>query len=151
MKSPTKSKNTPSNTTVATNTGASVTPTKAKASATPIVPMNWSETYKTKSDAIRALAAAGKSTSEISKLLGIRYQHARNVLTRPAKKSTAITQAQVSSPVSVTKKSETKSVTTASPTAPAASPKSKKGKSPTEQLGLSDKPKLVSPTPKKVA
>lgn len=42
--------------------------------------------YKTKSEAIRALAAQGKSRGEIAKLLNIRYQHVRNVLVTPLKK-----------------------------------------------------------------
>ena len=36
--------------------------------------------YGNKSNAIRALAAAGKTRSETAKLLGIRYQHVNNVL-----------------------------------------------------------------------
>lgn len=35
---------------------------------------------KTKSDKIRALSRAGVPTAEIARVLGIRYQHARNVL-----------------------------------------------------------------------
>lgn len=42
--------------------------------------------YKSKSDAIRSLAAEGKSRSEIAKLMNIRYQFVRNVLTAPLKK-----------------------------------------------------------------
>lgn len=38
-----------------------------------------------KSGAIRKLAAEGKSRGEIAKLLGIRYQHVRNVLITPVK------------------------------------------------------------------
>jgi len=34
----------------------------------------------TKSDKIRALSRHGVPTAEIARLLGIRYQHARNVL-----------------------------------------------------------------------
>lgn len=36
----------------------------------------------TKSDKIRALARQGATTAEIARYLGIRYQHARNVLVR---------------------------------------------------------------------
>jgi hypothetical protein len=36
--------------------------------------------YGNKSNAIRALAAEGKTRSETAKLLGIRYQHVNNVL-----------------------------------------------------------------------
>jgi hypothetical protein len=39
----------------------------------------------TKSAKIRALHAAGFATGPISKFLGIRYQHARNVLVTPVK------------------------------------------------------------------
>ena len=37
---------------------------------------------RTKADKIRALFRAGYSRSEIAQCLGIRYQHARNVLVR---------------------------------------------------------------------
>lgn len=40
-----------------------------------------------KSAAIRALSAEGKSRSEIKNLLGIKYQHVRNVLITPVKKA----------------------------------------------------------------
>lgn len=40
----------------------------------------------TKSAKIRALAAEGFTTGEIAKSLGIRYQHARNVLKTPLKR-----------------------------------------------------------------
>lgn len=39
----------------------------------------------TKSALIRDLAAKGKTRSEIAKMLNIRYQHVRNVLTAPLK------------------------------------------------------------------
>jgi|WetSurMetagenome_2_1015567.scaffolds.fasta_scaffold611830_2 hypothetical protein len=39
----------------------------------------------TKSGAIRALTNEGKTRMEVSKLLGIRYQHVRNVLITPIK------------------------------------------------------------------
>jgi DNA-directed RNA polymerase specialized sigma24 family protein len=42
--------------------------------------------YGNKSKAIRALAAQGKTRSEIAKLLGIRYQHVNNVLHQPLKR-----------------------------------------------------------------
>jgi hypothetical protein len=42
--------------------------------------------HGTKSAAIRALNAEGKSRSEIAELLKIRYQHVRNVLITPIKK-----------------------------------------------------------------
>ena len=38
------------------------------------------QSLKTKSDKIRALAQAGYDRAEISKILDIRYQHVRNVL-----------------------------------------------------------------------
>ena len=38
-----------------------------------------------KSSAIRKLAAQGKSRGEVAKMLGIRYQHVRNVLITPIK------------------------------------------------------------------
>lgn len=41
----------------------------------------------TKSSQIRYLAAQGKTTSEISKMMNIRYQHVRNVLITPLKKA----------------------------------------------------------------
>ena len=41
----------------------------------------------TTSSQIRALAAQGKSKSEIAKILNIRYQHVRNVLVTPLKKA----------------------------------------------------------------
>lgn len=43
--------------------------------------------YKTKSEAIRDLSSKGHSRSEIAKMLGIRYQHVRNVLVQQLKKS----------------------------------------------------------------
>lgn len=42
--------------------------------------------YGNKSNAIRAMAAMNCTTGEISKQLGIIYQHARNVLKRPLKR-----------------------------------------------------------------
>jgi len=42
--------------------------------------------HATKSGAIRALAAEGNERKVIAKLLGIRYQHVRNVLITPIKK-----------------------------------------------------------------
>jgi hypothetical protein len=42
--------------------------------------------YGNKSKAIRALAAQGKSRSEIAKALNIRYQHVNNVLHQPLKR-----------------------------------------------------------------
>lgn len=44
-------------------------------------------THKTKSNLIRFLSSQGKSRSDISKFMNIRYQHVRNVLTTPLKKS----------------------------------------------------------------
>ncbi len=43
--------------------------------------------YGTKSDAIRELALKGYTTSEIANAMGIKYQHARNVLSRPLKRN----------------------------------------------------------------
>lgn len=45
--------------------------------------------YGTISAAIRELAAGGKTTSQIAKELGIKYQHAYNVLKRPLKRQLA--------------------------------------------------------------
>jgi len=42
--------------------------------------------YGNKSNAIRGLNGLGLKTGPISKLLGIRYQHARNVLSKPLKR-----------------------------------------------------------------
>ena len=42
--------------------------------------------YGNKSKAIRALNGEGHKTGEIAKMLGIRYQHVRNVLVTPVKK-----------------------------------------------------------------
>lgn len=44
------------------------------------------ETKTTTSSKIRALLAEGKSRSEVAKILGIRYQHVRNVEITPIKK-----------------------------------------------------------------
>ena len=41
---------------------------------------------KTKSEEIRARAAAGESRASIAKAMNIRYQHVRNVLLQPKKK-----------------------------------------------------------------
>lgn len=41
--------------------------------------------HGTKSAAIRALTAEGKSRGDIAKMLNIRYQHVRNVLITPVK------------------------------------------------------------------
>ena len=43
--------------------------------------------FETKSAAIRFLNSEGLSRSEIAKILEIRYQHVRNVLITPLKKS----------------------------------------------------------------
>lgn len=40
-----------------------------------------------KSRAIRALLSEGKTRSEVSKMLGVRYQHVRNVAITPIKKA----------------------------------------------------------------
>lgn len=42
--------------------------------------------FKTVSDKVRYLASQGINRSEISKMLNIRYQHVRNILTRQLKK-----------------------------------------------------------------
>lgn len=42
--------------------------------------------YGNKSNAIRAMSAEGMKCGPISKALGIRYQHARNVLSQPLKR-----------------------------------------------------------------
>ena len=41
--------------------------------------------HKTKSAVIRYLATEGQTRSQIAALMGIRYQHVRNVLTQPLK------------------------------------------------------------------
>lgn len=46
----------------------------------------------TKSAAIRKLTAEGKDRGEVAKLLGIRYQHVRNVLITPIKKQKEVKQ-----------------------------------------------------------
>lgn len=43
--------------------------------------------YKTKSSVIRFLSTEGMKRSEIAKFMNIRYQHVRNVLTQPLKKT----------------------------------------------------------------
>ena len=43
--------------------------------------------WKNKSESIRGLYGLGYSRSAISKFLGIRYQHVRNVLITPLKKT----------------------------------------------------------------
>ena len=48
----------------------------------------------TKSGQIRYLAAQGKTTSEISKMMNIRYQHVRNVLITPLKTMNKISKAK---------------------------------------------------------
>lgn len=52
-------------------------------------PQEYISQYGSKSNAIRGLATEGMKTADISRALGIRYQHARNVLKRPLKKSVA--------------------------------------------------------------
>jgi predicted ArsR family transcriptional regulator len=42
--------------------------------------------HGTKSAVIRYLASQGVSRGDISRILGIRYQHVRNVLTQPLKR-----------------------------------------------------------------
>lgn len=49
----------------------------------------------TKSARIRAYTAEGLTRSQIAKILGIRYQHVRNVLITSAKKTTAKVEAPV--------------------------------------------------------
>lgn len=51
----------------------------------------------TKSAKIRALFAEGLTRSQIANYLGIRYQHVRNVLVAPMKKSTETTDAKAKS------------------------------------------------------
>ena len=55
----------------------------------------------TKSDKIRALFRAGYSRTEISKYLGIRYQHARNVLVAAGFKESQLASPAPQSPVEV--------------------------------------------------
>ena len=45
--------------------------------------------HKTKSGVIRHLSAQGWSNGKIAKFMNIRYQHVRNVLITPLKKTTA--------------------------------------------------------------
>jgi predicted ArsR family transcriptional regulator len=42
--------------------------------------------HSTKSAVIRYLASQGVSRGDIARILGIRYQHVRNVLTQPLKR-----------------------------------------------------------------
>lgn len=42
---------------------------------------------KTKSDIIRAMHKDGYKTGAIAKMMGIRYQHARNVIKQPLKRA----------------------------------------------------------------
>lgn len=48
----------------------------------------------TKSGQIRYLSSKGKTTSEISKMMNIRYQHVRNVLITPLKTMNKISKAK---------------------------------------------------------
>jgi len=59
---------------------------KVKAEATAQVDLS---AYTTTSAKIRALHASGMSRGDIAKLLGKRYQHVRNVLITPIKRTEA--------------------------------------------------------------
>jgi len=48
--------------------------------------------HGTKSSAIRALTAEGHERKVVAKMLGIRYQHVRNVLITPIKKAKVVAQ-----------------------------------------------------------
>jgi hypothetical protein len=83
--------------------------------AMPIDVTKVMQEHKTKSAAIRYLSSLkgesgiGYTRSEIANALGIRYQHVRNVLTQPAKKSTVATPSvTVAEPVQAPKASEVK-------------------------------------------
>src|SRR5690606_17321954 len=56
---------------------------------TTFTPAQLIEGFGNKSNAIRGLAALGLKAGPISRHLGIRYQHARNVLQRPLKREIA--------------------------------------------------------------
>lgn len=58
---------------------------EATVQATVNVDDEWMS-LSTKSAQIRYLSAMGKTNSEISKMMNIRYQHVRNVLITPLKK-----------------------------------------------------------------
>ena len=60
--------------------------TKVTKIETPVTPEIDLTTFTTKSSKIRHLSSLGKTRSEIAKMLDIRYQHVRNVLTQPLKK-----------------------------------------------------------------
>ena len=57
--------------------------------ALPTIEAMGEQGYKTKSAMIRYLDGEGFKKSEIAKHLNIRYQHVRNVLTQPLKKTAA--------------------------------------------------------------
>lgn len=65
------------------NTKTNETPTKTE---TRDLTTLMSE-HKSKSAVIRYLSSQGMSRGDISRFVGIRYQHVRNVLTQPLKKS----------------------------------------------------------------
>jgi type II secretory pathway component PulF len=46
--------------------------------------------HKTKSDAVRYLSGTGMTTGQIAKFMGMRYQHVRNILVTPLKKTEAV-------------------------------------------------------------
>jgi len=62
-----------------------MTATKKQAEVAEVAVTIIPDDIKTVSGKIRYLNAQGKSRSEISKQLGIRYQHVRNVLIQPLK------------------------------------------------------------------
>lgn len=71
-----------------TNTEAQVEATEVKKTI-PTVDAMSELGYKTKSAMIRYLDSEGFKRSEIANHLNIRYQHVRNVLTQPLKKTAA--------------------------------------------------------------
>lgn len=68
------------------NVGSQVADPKTAETVAAMTKAQILEMYGTKSNAIRAMAALGIKAGPISKKLEIRYQHARNVLSRPLKR-----------------------------------------------------------------
>jgi len=80
--------------TMAKNKSATVTATPNNATSvasdtkteTPKVDLSKYNGLSTKSSKIRAMSHDGMSRGDIAKVLGIRYQHVRNVLVQPLKR-----------------------------------------------------------------
>lgn len=80
-----------------TNTKTTTTNTNTTTSNTSevITPAQYVAKYGTKSAAIRALLASGKTRGEVAKLLEVRYQHVRNVEITPIKKQKEVAPGKV--------------------------------------------------------